>query len=244
MQQPVNRQRIWEKMKEVAVPDTRLHLDFSEFIPDFKGSAQATARIIGERSIWHSGLAFVTPDNSTTEFRQCMIEAGIPFVMASYNMRRGFLYLAPGSVPKGAERYASWLDGMEHFAKPITLAELADLGKFDVLVTGASAVSTDGLRFGKGHFFLDLEWAMFTDMGLMQETTPVAAIVHDYQVVEDRLSVGETEFAIDLIATPTRMIRVDRSAKRPRGVRWDRITPREIEEIPSLRELARLRGIA
>lgn len=244
MQPPVSRKRIWEKMKEVAVPDARLHLDFSEFIPDFEGSEKATARIVGEKDIWHSGLAFVTPDNSTTEFRQCMIEAGIPFVMSTYNMRRGFIYVAPGSVPRGAERFAAWLEGIEHFGKSVTLAEIAELGKFDLLVTGASAVSNDGLRFGKGHFYLDLEWAMFTDMGLMNEKTPVVALVHDYQVVDDRLSVGETEFAIDIIATPTRLIRVERSAKRPRGVGWERITPQLLEEVPPLKELARIRGIA
>src|SRR5690606_41665058 len=32
-----------------------------------------------------------------------------------------------------------------------------------------SAVSIDGVRFGKGHAFFDLEWGMFTDLGLADE---------------------------------------------------------------------------
>ena len=39
------------------------------------------------------------------------------------------------------------------------------------MVTGASAVSLDGVRFGKGHGFFDLEWGMFTDMGIVDDDT-------------------------------------------------------------------------
>lgn len=46
---------------------------------------------------------------------------------------------------------------MEHFARPITLEEIARRGRFDFMVTGASAVSVDGVRFGKGHGLFDLE---------------------------------------------------------------------------------------
>ncbi len=33
------RQRIWEKLNAVALPDTRFHMNFAEVIPDFIGSA-------------------------------------------------------------------------------------------------------------------------------------------------------------------------------------------------------------
>ncbi len=131
-----------------------------------------------------------------------MIAAGIPFVMSTYGIYRGFLLMEPGMVPPGAELYAAWLDGMEHFGRPITLAEIAARGRFDLLVTGASAVSIDGVRFGKGHGFFDLEWGMFTDLGLADETTPVVAVVHDCQVVEEALTPSETDILVDFIATP------------------------------------------
>ncbi|MBW3096190.1 5-formyltetrahydrofolate cyclo-ligase [Pseudohoeflea coraliihabitans] len=238
------RQRIWDRLKDVARPDTRLHLDFSEFIPDFEGADRATARLLDHAPFRDSRLTFVTPDSSLTELRVKMIEAGMPFIMSTYNMCRGFLYLAPGTVPEGAARYAAWLDGMEHFARPISLAGIADLGRFDFAVTGASAVSTDGVRFGKGHTYFDHEWGIFTDLGLMDETTPVAAIVHDVQLVADKFYQSETDIAIDLIATPERLTAVDRATMRPRGVRWDLMTPAQIDTIPPLKELARMRGIA
>ena len=238
------RQRIWEKLKDVAIPDTRFHMNFAEVIPDFEGSEQAVDRVVALPVYQQSKFAFITPDNCLADLRRRMIEAQMPFVMSTYGIFRGFLYLAPGSVPKGAERYAAWLDGMEYFAKPISLEEITRMGRFDFMVTGASAVSVDGVRFGKGHGFFDLEWGMFTDLGLADDNTPVVAVVHDVQVVEDKLHPSETDILVDTIATPTRLVEVERRGRRPRGIKWNLLSAEQIAATPPIRELARMRGIA
>ncbi|WP_298434801.1 5-formyltetrahydrofolate cyclo-ligase [uncultured Jannaschia sp.] len=238
------RQQIWTKLRDVARPDTRFDLNFAEVIPDFEGSDAATARILGMDGYRDSTFAFVTPDNCLAGLRQAMIEAEKPFVMSTYGIYRGFVLLEPGMVPEGAALYASWLDGMEHFGRPITLAEIAERGAFDFMATGASAVSVDGVRFGKGHGFFDIEWGMFTDLGLADQKTPVAAIVHDVQVVEDRLTPSETDILVDAIATPTRLLTVEDMAPRPRGVKWDLVDPDQLAATPPLRELQRIQGLA
>ncbi|MEA3535864.1 5-formyltetrahydrofolate cyclo-ligase [Rhizobium sp. CC-YZS058] len=245
MVQPrVIRQKIWDSLKAVARPDTRFHLSFSEFIPDFIGADVATDRLTRLKAFRDCRLAFVTPDNSMTELRRRLIVEGKGFVMSTYNMQRGFLYMAPGIVPPEAASFAAWLDGMEYFARPVDLADLSEIGRFDLLATGASAVTRDGIRFGKGHTFFDLEWAMFTDIGLVHEQTPVAAIVHDVQVVEEQLNQSETDIQVDYIATPSRLATIERQKRRPRGVRWERLTREEIASLPPLNELARMRGVA
>ncbi len=238
------RERIWSKLKAVAKPDTRFHLNFGEVIPDFENSEAATDRITALPEYKATKLAFITPDNCLVELRRRMLLERKPFVMSTYGIFRGFLYVEPGSVPPGDELYAAWLDGMEHFGRPISLAEITRMGRFDFMVTGASAVSVDGVRFGKGHGFFDLEWGMFTDLGLADDQTPVVAAVHDVQVVEDKLHPSETDILVDTIATPTRLIKVERRGRRPRGVKWDLVTPEQLEATPPLRELAHMRGIA
>ena len=238
------KQRIWDRLASVARPDTRFHLNFAEVIPDFEGAEAATDAIEALPAYCDSRLAFVTPDNSLVELRRRMIAAGKPFVVPTYNLLRGFRLIEPGSVPAGHELYAAWLDGIEHFGKPVTLEEISQRGRFDFMATGASAVSTDGIRFGKGHGFFDLEWGMFTDIGLADDSTPVIAAVHDVQVVEDKLPASETDIVVDLIATPTRMIRVERHGRRPRGIKWNLITADQIAATPPLKELARMRGVA
>lgn len=238
------RQRIWEKLNAVARPDTRFHMNFAEVIPDFEGSEAATDRIVALPAYKASQLAFITPDNCLVDLRRRMIGARMPFIMSTYGIYRGFLLIEPGSVPKGAELYAAWLDGMEHFGRPVSLEDITGMGRFDFMVTGASAVSVDGVRFGKGHGFFDLEWGMFTDLGLADDQTPVVVAVHDVQVVEDKLHPSETDILVDMIATPTRLIEVERRGRRPRGIKWDLLSAEQITSTPPLRELARMRGIA
>ena len=238
------RQRIWERLAAVARPDTRFHLNFAEFIPDFEGSEAAAERILELPAFAQSKLVFVTPDNGLVALRRQMLERGMTFVVATYNIMRGFMLMEPDRIPQGHERYAAWLDGLEHFGRPVTLEDISRLGRFDFMATGASAVSTDGIRFGKGHGYFDLEWGMFTDLGLASDATPVIAAVHDVQVVEDKLPLSETDIVVDIIATPTRTIDVSRTGRRPRGIKWHLITPEILAATPPLKELAHIRGIA
>ncbi|WP_375691822.1 5-formyltetrahydrofolate cyclo-ligase [Pseudooceanicola sp. LIPI14-2-Ac024] len=228
----------------MARPDTRFHLNFAEVIPDFEESEAAIDRLVADPAYQASQFAFITPDNCLADLRRRMIEDGKTFVMSTYGIYRGFLLLDPATIPEGAALYASWLDGMEHFGTPITLEEIARRGRFDYLVTGASAVSVNGVRFGKGHGFFDLEWGMFTDLGLVDETTPVHAVVHDVQLVEDHLQPSETDILVDTIFTPSQAYRVERRAKRPRGVKWPLLDPKQIDDTPPLQELQRIQGLA
>jgi len=238
------RQQIWGRLQAVAKPDTRFHLNFAEVIPDFEGSETATQHVAAMDAYRDSRFAFITPDNCLVDLRRQMIAAGKTFVMSTYGIYRGFLLMEPGMVPPGAELYAAWLDGMEHFARPITLEEIAQRGRFDFMVTGASAVSVDGVRFGKGHGFFDMEWGMFTDLGLADDTTPVVAVVHDCQMVEENLTPSETDILVDHIATPSRMHRVERRGRRPHGIKWNLLEPKQIADTPPLQELQRIQGIA
>lgn len=238
------RQQIWGKLKDVARPDTRFDKNFAEVIPDFEGSEIANRRVLDMEACKNAEFLFITPDNCLVEVRRALIEMGKPFFMSTYGIYRGFLYIEPGSVPKGHELYAAWLDGMEHFGRPVSLEEVAKKGKIDFLVTGASAVSVDGVRFGKGHGFFDLEWGMFTDLGLVGEDTPVVAVVHDCQVVHEKLHPSPTDILVDHIATPDGLHTVDRRAKRPHGVIWDLLEPKQIEQTPPLQELRVIQGLA
>lgn len=237
------RQQIWTQLQAVARPDSRYDLDFSQFIPDFEGSALAVDRLLALPEYQTAGFLFVAHDNALAGLRSRLIAAGTTFIMPTIGIRRGFVLMAPGMVPAGHEEYAGWLDGMERFARPVSLQDIAHQGRIDLLVTGASAVSTDGLRFGKGQGVFDLEWAMLSALGLVDDSTPIAALVHDCQVVDERLYPGSKDILVDIIATPQQLHRIERRARRPRGVDWGQILPRQISQIPPLQELRRVQGL-
>jgi 5-formyltetrahydrofolate cyclo-ligase len=238
------RDRIWDALRAVAVPDARFHDRFSEFIPDFQGADVATDRLCAVPAFAGARHVFVTPDNSLTELRCRLLAAGVGLVVSSYNMARGFYLLRPGAVPPGHERYAAWLDGLEHFGERVDLRVLSTLGPFDLVVTGASAVATSGVRYGRGHGFFDLEWRIFSQLGLVDNRTPLATVVHDLQVLDRKLFPSPDDVLVDWICTPTRTLAVQREAPRPRGVHWDLVTPEQIAAIPALAELRSAMGLA
>lgn len=237
------RSKVGEELRSVAQPDSRFHFRFSEVIPDFSGSAEAIEHLAGTDFYRRSRHVFVTPDNSLIELRRRLLVEGVSLVMSSYNMARGFFLMRPESVPKGQELFAAWLDGLEHFGEPVTLRQLAELGPLDMMVTGALAVSNSGVRFGRGHGFFDLEWRIFSAMGLVNERTPIATVVHDVQLLEQPLYPSSEDVLVDCICTPTRLIDVQREMTRPRGLVWEEVAPEQIEAVPALRELSRAVGV-
>lgn len=240
---PSLRRSVWEDLAAVARPDSRFHLRFSEFIPDFVGSDEAVVRLLAEPGLARPRHVFVTPDNSLVGLRERWLAAGVSMVVSSYNMARGFLHLPPGCVPAGHERYAAWLDGLEHFGVPVDLAGLAALGRFDVVVTGAAAVAASGVRYGRGHGWFDLEWRLFAELGLVSDDTPIATVVHDVQLLEQPLFPSEDDVLVDLICTPTRTLRVQRTQPRPRRIDWSCIDEAQWRATPALTELRRVQGL-
>ncbi len=237
----VIRQQIWEKLRLVARPDSRFHLDFANVIPDFDVSDQAIQRLVSQPFYRESRYAFVTPDNGLAELRRRMLDDGKTLVVSTYGIYRGFVLLEPSRIAREHTLFASWLDGLEYFGRSIGLEEIANRGRFDFMLTGASAVSLNGVRFGKGHGFFDLEWGMFTDIGVADERTPLIAVVHDLHVVEEKLFPSETDILVDAVATPTRYFNVKRG-QRPKGIKWNLLESEQLIATPPLQELQRMQG--
>jgi hypothetical protein len=101
------------------------------------------------------------------------------------------------------------------------------------LVTGASAVSMEGIRFGKGHGFFDLEWGMFTDLGLADERTPVVAVAHDVQVVEETAAPEPHRHSCRHDRDAHAADRDLPPGARPRGVKWELLSPEQIAATPA-----------
>jgi 5-formyltetrahydrofolate cyclo-ligase len=237
------RERIWSKLVDLALPDSRFDKNFAEYIPDFQESPKAIDRIV-EQDFFKSGqLAFITPDNCLIDLRRRMLEAGKSMIISTYGIYRGLWLLEPDMVPKGQELFAAWLDGLEYFGRPITLKEIGRMGRLDFLVTGASAVSLNGVRFGKGHGFFDLEWGMFTELNVVDDRTPVTAVVHDVQVVDEALVPSPTDILVDHIATPEHFHVIHDRGVRPRGIHWELLEPKQIAATPPLQELRRMQGL-
>ena len=234
------RERIWTELRKVAVPDSRFHFDFGEFIADFEGGEAAVDRLCAHRFYHEAKLIFVTPDNCLDRLRLRALRDGKTVLMTTYAIRRGFWVLDPATIDEQHLLYASTLDGMERIGRPVDLNAIAAMPKVDYMVTGTGAINMQGIRFGKGHGFFDAEWGMLYRLGRISVATPTAAVVHDCQVLDETLTPAEFDTVADVVFTPTRTIEVEAPHKPTCGIIWDLLDPKMFETIPPLQQLKAL----
>lgn len=238
------REKVWQRMidEEVVLPDSRFHFDWTSCILDFRGSEDAVYQLAQHLVYKNAERLFITPDNCLEGLREISLQDGKQVLVATYGILRGFVLLDPGVIEPGDFRYVALLDGMEKIGRYVSLREMKSMGNVDLLVTGVSAVSSkSGVRYGKGHGFFDIEWALHWEIGVVDLETPVIAVCHDYQVIDEDLPPSILDTACDVIFTPEATIEVPHPSKPSRGIVWD-LLDTEHQEIPPLQELRRMRG--
>ena len=202
------RERVFQELRRVALPDSRFHYDFAEFIADFQGSEAAAQRLMAHPVWQRSQVVFITPDNCLEWLRWQALLQGKRVLITTYSIKRGFWLLDPARIPAERLLYAATLDGMERHAQPLTLAQIrAQLPRLDCMITGTGAINEEGVRFGKGHGFFDAEWGMLYRIGVIDAATPAIALVHDCQVLRETLhpevfdTVADLRLAVDEACT-------------------------------------------
>ncbi|KAK7968644.1 hypothetical protein PG996_002930 [Apiospora saccharicola] len=234
----VVRAKVWQELRKVAYPDSRFHYDFSSFIADFVGSEAAADKLLAMPSYRGSSTVFITPDNCLEYLREQTLKAGVRVLMTTYGIRRGFWLLDPAAIDPALYQYAATLDGLEKVGRPVSLAEITELDlRISFMVTGTGAINHGGVRFGKGHGFFDLEWAMLYTLEVVSQNTMTAAVVHDCQVLDEELHPETYDTVCNLIITPSRVLRAEAAVQPTCGILWDRLEDGMLEDIPPLQEL-------
>ena len=88
--------------------------------------------------------------------------------------------------------------------------------------------------------FSDLEYAMMSVLGFVNDDVKIVALVHDCQVIEDLPEniFGQHDVPVDFIVTPTRVIECQGTNKpRPSQVYWNLLAKNQLASIPALRKL-------
>jgi 5-formyltetrahydrofolate cyclo-ligase len=237
------REDVWEKLVNYASPDPVFDLDFSSFIPDFSGSEDCVRKIVVDLNLLErAGSIFITPDNSLIKLRETALQLGRSYLMTTYGIKRGFLMLDPSLIPKSQFPFAATLCGSEVYGKPVSLKDLRGLDKkIDVIFTGAAAVTKKGVRLGKGHGYFDVEWGIFTSLGLLAPEVKVVTVVHDCQLVPEEAELEQSEYdtITDYIITPSQILEVKSPLPKPSGINWSSLSKELLSSIPLLQELSK-----
>ena len=147
---------------------------------------------------------------------------------------RCFLKLDPATLG-GRLAEAATIGGASRLGEPVLPSEL---GRIDLVVAGSVAVNRDGARVGKGGGYSDLEFALARQLGSVTSSTPVLTTVHELQLLDDAIPMTQHDVPVDLIVTPDRVIRTRHARRKPRGIRWDELSPEQLAAMPPIRALA------
>jgi 5-formyltetrahydrofolate cyclo-ligase len=208
-------------------------------IPNFVGADVAACRL-SRLDAWKRARTVKTnPDHPQTPIRiRALYEGKTVYTPVPYLTREfPYLRLDPEKLKaKGVSfELAAVAQGfMEHGER----IEFEAMEPLDFCVVGSVAVGRSGGRTGKGAGFADLETGIFHELGIVDETTPMATTVHSLQLVPDEAVVIEShDTPLDFIATELELIETRNTMPRPTGVSWDRVRQDQFETIPFLSRL-------
>jgi 5-formyltetrahydrofolate cyclo-ligase len=224
------RRRVWDVLeRERAVREAGVH----GHIPDFVGS-EAAAELLASLDEWRSaGVVKANPDRAQLPVRERALGDGKLVYMAVPRLadEHPFYELDPGRVPVEAA-LSRIADGLAPKVEP------ARMRPVDLVLCGTVAVNLQGVRLGKGAGYSDIEFALAQEAGLIGPETVIVTTVHDLQVIDEPLPEEEHDFRVDLVVTPTRVLRCGPEARRPAGLVWEHLDAERIAAIPALARLA------
>ena len=229
------RNRIWHRLEEIQVAVGPAW----SMIPNFVGADMAAWRL-AQTPEWKTAKTIKTnPDAPQIPIRlRALYEGKIVYAPVPY-LTKDFPYLRidpKKMVEKGISfELAATSQGFVEHGEHIGFEQVKRL---DFCVVGSVAVSRAGGRTGKGAGFADLETAIFRELCVISDTTPVVTTVHSCQMVPDEEVVIEAhDSPLDMVATEKELIRTGNRERRPPGVDWDRVRPDQFETIPFLTAL-------
>lgn len=232
------RKRIWDLMeeKDIAAFPRPVH----HRIPSFVGVEEAAARLASLPEFESARCIKVNPDTPQRPVRHKVLEQGKTLLTPQPRLRTGFFStIRMDSLPSSLEiKECTNSKGVAKWGTPVSLN---DKYTVDLVIVGSTAVCPKtGARVGKGEGFAELEWGILSAQGnLNADTTLVITTVHDEQVVNDIPSGSLTkhDVPVDIIVTPTKVIRVPDRVPKPSGVFWDLLSPQKLSQIRVLRQL-------
>jgi 5-formyltetrahydrofolate cyclo-ligase len=213
------RERTWQLLQDAGVarfPGTHGR------IPNFKG-AEAAAKRLAEQPEWRAAdVVKSNPDAPQLPVRRRARRDRKTLYMAVPRLRDAKPFVRVNSDPTIKKAMSEGIP-----------TSVEDLGHVDLVVCGTVAVNRDGVRVGKGGGYSDLELALLTEAGLVDDETTIVTTVHELQLVDGQLPETEHDFRVDLVVTPDEVLRTGTTRHSP-GVIWEHLDAESIAAVPVL----------
>jgi len=230
------RQKVWTYLEDKNI--AQFPRPVFNRIPNFKGSESACQKAASLEEFARARTVKVNPDKPQEHIRYLALQAHKSLLVPTPRLRSGLLnhITPPPGAGKQVLRVCASSRGVKEHSQPVGLDAKV---KIDIIVIGSVAVSKQGERVGKGEGYADLEYAMMRCMGAVTEDTLVVSTVHDGQVFPSlpHQLFHPHDLTVDVICTPSQIIRCSPRLPKPLGVDWSLLTEDRIALMPILRTL-------
>ncbi|XP_039490524.1 methenyltetrahydrofolate synthase domain-containing protein [Drosophila santomea] len=230
------RVQTWKKIQEGKVG-----IGFNNIfnrIPSFVGADKAAALFVNEEEFKKAQHIKVNIDRALHEFKELALLADKSVYLPSTRESSALCLKVdvPADATEEQKKEALRVQDIQKFRSEIGL----DSGlKLDIVVIGSVVVSREGYRIGRGNGFADLDIGLLIELGAITPKTVIVTIVHDIQVV-DSLPPNlfqKYDTPVDIIATPSEIIRVSKRLSFPNGIYWELLSERRLKILPVLQQL-------
>ncbi|KPU79966.1 uncharacterized protein Dana_GF18214, isoform B [Drosophila ananassae] len=230
------RVQTWKKIQEGKVG-----IGFNNIfnrIPAFVDADKAASLLINEEEFKKAQHIKVNIDRALHDFKEKALLADKSVYLPSTRDSSALCLKVdvPADATEEQKKEALRVQDIQKFRSEIAL----DSGlKLDMVVIGSVVVSREGYRIGRGNGFADLDIGLLIELGAITPQTVIVTIVHDLQVL-DTLPLNlfqKYDTPVDIIVTPTEVIRVAKRLSRPSGVFWELLSDRRLKILPVLQQL-------
>lgn len=230
------RVQTWKKLQEnkFGVPFNAI---FNR-IPGFVDSDKAAALLVETEEFKNAKDIKILIDRALYPAKLQTLLAGKNLYLPGTSDSKA-LYLKVDVPADATEEQKVEILNVRNVEKHRTEISLENKIELDMVIIGSVVVSRDGYRIGRGNGFNDLDIGLLKEVGSITDKTVIATMVHDAQVV-DNLPINlfqKYDSPVDLIITPTEVIRVAKRLPRPAGIFWELLSERRLKIIPVLQVL-------
>lgn len=227
----------WQKIKDQKLSPLRRFSVFNK-IPNYVGADKAAELLAETEEFKNAKKVKVNIDLAQEPVKVEVIKGHktlfVPPAQKSSNVYAKIKNCNPDEVDLATQKKIIKLQGDEDTFEEI---DINGIEKLDMVVVGSCAVSRQGHRIGKGNGYVDLDIGILTYLGVITKDTLIVTTVHDVQVYD---TLPENLFQsydlpLDLIVTPTEVIRVSKRLSRPKGIEWNLLSSRRLEIVPVLK---------
>ncbi|EAA06654.6 AGAP000622-PB, partial [Anopheles gambiae str. PEST] len=207
------RQQVWTTMKALFPQGSASSNYVNRKIPLFPAAEQTAERLAETPEFKQATNIKVNIDMAQEAVKLQVLKANKTLFVAP-SQKSDYLY-AKIKLPSSVEevplvqqrRIVKMLAGEDTYEE----LGIDQTEPLDMVVVGCVAVSERGQRIGKGNGYVDLEIAILVQLGVITPKTVIATTVADEQVFSELQAdlFQPYDFTVDLIVTPTRVIRVE-----------------------------------